>query len=296
MPVPVPETIQDALGREVRLAGPARRIVSLVPSETYSVFALGAADRLVGRSRYCVEPALDVPALGGCKDPDVDAIVALKPDLVLANKEENGRKAVQALIDRGVPVHVSFPVDVLSGAAYLRALARLLGKKSTHAEALEAMHARMATRTDVAVPTFVPIWNDPWMTFDGGAYASDVVELCGGRNVFADRPRRYPLAADLGRREAWSAEKVGERDTRYPRITLDEVVQRAPERVLLPNEPHDFTKEDEDALVNAGVPRDALVHVDGKDLFWYGAWSIEALMRVAAHIVRSTHISTPRPE
>lgn len=276
----VPEIV-DALGRELVFDEPPQRIVSLVPSETYSVWALGAADRLIGRSRYCVEPDLDVPELGGCKDPDVDAIVALKPDLVLANKEENGRKAVQALIDRGVPVHVSFPVDVLSGAAYLRFLATLLGVEPMHAEELEAEHARLAARTEDPVPTFVPIWNDPWMTFDGGAYASDIVELCGGRNVFADRPRRYPLAADLGKRDAWSDEKVGERDTRYPRITLDEVAQRSPERVLLPDEPHDFTAEDEDALVNAGIPRDALVHVDGKDLFWYGAWAIRGLRRIA---------------
>ncbi len=273
-------TLTDALGRRVSLSAPPQRVVSLVPSETYSVAALGFADRLVGRSRYCVEPALDVPELGGCKDPDVEAIVELKPDLVLANKEENGRKAVAALIDRGVPVHVSFPVDVATGAAYLRALATLFGCAPTLADELLAEHARLAALDDDPVATFVPIWNDPWMTFDGGAYANDIVELSGGRNVFADRARRYPLAADLGKREAWSAEKVGQRDTRYPRITLDEVVERNPQRVLLPDEPHDFTEADKEALINAGIAKDALVHVDGKDLFWYGAWAIEGLKRI----------------
>ena len=121
------------------------------------------------------------------------------------------------------------------------------------------------------------------MTFDGGAYASDILELCGAINVFAKRARRYPLAADLGERDAWSAARVAGRDTRYPRIRLEEVVERGARAALLPDEPYEFTEAHRPVFteLDAREPIAAML-VDGKDLFWYGTQVARALPRLTA--------------
>jgi len=261
--------VVDALGSPVELEGAPRRIVSLVPSETSSVAWLGGIDRLVGRTRYCVEPAAvaAVAEVGGTKDADVDAVRALEPDLVLANQEENARPVVEAMIAAGLPVHVSFPRTVAQSTEYLRTLATLMDVPVDVAP-IEAAVARCAPSK--AVRVFVPIWRDPWMTFDGGAFASDLLDLVGAVNVFADRPRRYPLAADLGKRKALEGDRVKGRDTRYPRVTLEEVAARQPELILLPDEPYEFGAVDAEALRALGTGA-AIAAVNGRDLFWYGA-------------------------
>jgi hypothetical protein len=282
--------VVDAIDRQVVLPRPARRVVSLVPSETVSVADLVGLDRVVGRTDYCVEPAGDVEAIvsvGGTKGFDVDAVKALEPDLVLANKEENSRPQVEAMIAAGLPVHVSFPCTVGQSLSYLESLCVLLGvdpDQSVPVRAHREAFARANASRARTVRVFVPIWKDPWMTFDDGAYASDLLSLCGGDNVFASRPRRYPLAADLGKREPWSEDRVGRRDTRYPRIPLTEVMERGAELALLPDEPFAFTDEDAAELRSLGDGATLSVeHVDGKDLFWYGtraASAIDALRAV----------------
>ncbi|HEY6180467.1 MAG TPA: helical backbone metal receptor, partial [Kofleriaceae bacterium] len=113
-----PYRLIDDLGRAVVLAQPPRRVVSLVPSDTHSVVALGALDRLVGRTTYCESPEAEaVATVGGTKDVDVDAVLALAPDFVIANQEENTRAALEALAER-VPVLVSLPRRVEQGIAH----------------------------------------------------------------------------------------------------------------------------------------------------------------------------------
>ncbi len=285
--------LRDALQRDIVLSKPPRRVVSLVPSDTLSVVALGAGDRLVGRTDYCVEP-LDalgqVPTLGGTKNPRIDDVLALSPDLVLVNQEENSRRDVERLIAEKVQVYVAFPRRVAEGVAHLAALARLLDvheqpaarelvRRGYHA-LREAEQAR-ASLTPVRV--FCPIWMDPLMTIHGDTYLSDMLDLAGAENVFNDRPRRFPLAADLGRLEPLPEHQVAGRDTRYPRVSLDEVIQRAPEVILLPDEPHPFSAQDADVFRALPLPaarHGLIVPCDGRDLTWYGARSVEGLARV----------------
>jgi ABC-type Fe3+-hydroxamate transport system substrate-binding protein len=283
--------VRDSLGREVMLARTPRTVVSLVPSDTYSLVRLGVADRIAGRTRYCVEPAdvvAKIPEFGGTKDADADAIIELFPDLVIANQEENTKRDLERIARAGIAVYVSFPKTVAEGLSHLSRVARMLGiegdslVKDTlrgHYQALREAEARRDARA--AVPTFFPIWMDPLMTIHGDTFISDVLALGGARNVFADRPRRYPLAADLGRAPADDAPG---RDTRYPRITEDELVAKHPELVLLPDEPYAFGADDQARFQNL-LPAAAVARVDGKDFSWYGARSLEALERVAFHIV-----------
>ena len=265
----------DDLGRELVIARPPRRIVSLVPSDTYSVVALGAGDRLVGRTSYC-EDAPGVPAVGGTKDVDVEAVLALAPDLVIGNQEENARRPLEALAAR-VPVLVSLPRRVDQGIAHLARLARVDGvdpaaliRRSYALPPAPPPHAR----------AFVPIWMDPLMTLNADTFGSDVLARAGVANAFGDRLRLYPLAADLGKTAP--ADAAG-RDVRYPRVTLDEVRARAPELVVLPDEPYAFS-DGEAAMLADALPGARVVRVRGKDLFWYGAWTIDALDRLAAQL------------
>ena len=293
--------LRDALERELRLPAPARRVVSLVPSESESVVALAGLGALVGRTEYCEEPAgliEPVPTVGGTKNVDVEAVVRLAPDLVLANMEENTRSQVEALIAAGLPVHVSFPCTVDDSLLYLDSLCALLGIDPAAAGPVREARAAVAGASD-AVPerrltVFVPIWLDPWMTFDRHAFASDLLMRIGADNVFGDRPRRYPLAADLAPQDASERRDppavAEDRDTRYPRIRLDEVVERAPELVLLPDEPYRFTEADAERLRALAIPAaraGTIFLCSGKDLFWYGTRLAGAMERLRALMERA---------
>jgi hypothetical protein len=121
------------------------------------------------------------------------------------------------------------------------------------------------------------------MTVHSATFISDVLTLVGADNVFADRERRYPLAADQGGAAPLPAERVAGRDIRYPRITLAEVAARAPTLVLLPDEPHPFTEVDA-AVFQALLPSATIAFCDGKDLMWYGARSVEGLDRLRLQV------------
>jgi ABC-type Fe3+-hydroxamate transport system substrate-binding protein len=274
-------SVVDDLGRALAFARPPRRVVSLVPSDTHSVIALGAGERLVGRTTYCDSPeAAAVATVGGTKDVDVEAVVACAPDLVIANQEENTRAALEALASR-VPLLVSLPRRVDAGVAHLARLSRILG-------VAERDPARALIRRGYALPSaaasgrsaFVPIWMDPLMTFNADTFGADVLARVGVGNVFGDRLRLYPLAADLGKTAPRDA---AGRDVRYPRVSWAEVAARRPELVILPDEPHAFSAADA-AAIEVALPGVRQVRVSGKDLFWYGAWTIDALDRLAAQL------------
>ena len=273
--------IDDDLGRTLLFGRPPRRIVSLVPSDTYNVVALGAGERLVGCTTYCEHAPAGVARVGGTKDADPDAILALAPDLVIGNQEENARRPLEALAGK-VPLFVSLPRTVERGVAHLARLARILDAGETGKELVRRGYAlppapQLTERTPRA---FVPIWMDPLMTINGDTYGSDVLARAGLRNAFGDRLRLYPLAADLGKGEAIEASG---RDVRYPRLALDELRARGAELIVLPDEPHAFSADDE-AVLRGALPDARVVRICGKDLFWYGAWTIDALPRLGTEL------------
>ena len=281
-------SVLDDMQREHVFPHPPRRIVSLVPSDTHSIWAIGAAENLVGCTEYCEEPVGlmgTLTVVGGTKNVDVEKVLSLAPDLVIANKEENTRSQLGDLSARGVRVFVSFPRRVADGVAHLARLAKILGvqKYPGVVSLVRKGYELIEKKTPGEIRTFAPIWMDPLMTMSGGTYGSDVIAWAGGRNVFFGRERRYPLAADIGTKKPLSEEEVGERDTRYPRITLEEVIAANPARVLLPSEPHAFSAKDADVFRNLEIDaaRDnKITFCDGKDLLWYGAWCVEGVPRI----------------
>ncbi|MCA1827345.1 MAG: helical backbone metal receptor [Myxococcales bacterium] len=264
--------VLDDRQRELVFIRPPRRIVSLVPSDTLNVSALGFG--VVGRTRYCDG---DAPIVGGTKDVDVEAVARLEPDLILANQEENSRVHLEELARLDLPILIAFPRTVADGIAHLARLAKIL-----QADARDLIRRGYGMLSSPApqppLRAFVPIWMDPLMTVNRHTFMSDALRLAGAGNVFADRERRFPLAADLGQAVPTPA---GTRDTRYPRITFDEVVERKPEAILLPDEPHPFSEEDA-AVFRARVPAARVVRCGGRDFSWYGAQSIEGIPRLRA--------------
>ena len=260
----------DASGAPRALGAPARRIVSLIPSTTELLCALGLAQALVGVTVYCIEPRDVVRTktrVGGEKDPDLAAIAALAPDRGIANAEENRREDIDALRRAGIPVWVTYPRSVAGGLAMIRELGAVTGAVAA-ADAmlaeLEPLHARVraeaASRPPVAV--FYPVWRGPYMTIGGDTYISDVLAVCGGRNVFAEEADRYPA------------------------VTLEEMARRRPDVILLPDEPFRFRRAhlaDFSPYVDVPAVRDGrILLVDGKRFSWHGPRLAEALRTIPA--------------
>jgi len=252
-------TITDALGRPFAAGGAApERIVSLVPSLSEALFAFGLGERIAGVTRFCVEPREGVAGkakVGGTKTLDVAAVVALRPDLIIASAEENRAEDVRRLIDGGWPVFVTLPTTVRGAIDLLGQLAALTDSAEAARpiiqeaeEALATVRAANAGREPLRV--FCPIWRDPYMTIGPETYMHDIIAVCGGRNIFEGRQERYP------------------------RVELAEIAALDPEVVLLPSEPYrfrqrhfaDFEPFPEVAAVRLGK----LMLVDGRMLSWYG--------------------------
>ncbi|MDD9828616.1 MAG: helical backbone metal receptor [Deltaproteobacteria bacterium] len=250
---------RDAL----RPPGPARRIVSLVPSVTEMLFALELGPRVVGVTEWCVHPAAGVaplPKLGGTKTPDLDALRALSPDLVIANQEENRRRDIEALAAE-LRVWLTYPRTVKEGAALFAAVAGLGASPAVRRRVLAPVRAALAraqsARAQPARPApvrvFCPIWKNPWMSVGADTYAGDLLALCGGRNIFGA--------------------PGGPEGRRYPLVSQAQIVAAAPEVVLLPSEPYAFGPGDAAELRELPIPaaRSGRIHlIDGTLVSWYG--------------------------
>ncbi|MGA9532321.1 MAG: helical backbone metal receptor [Anaerolineales bacterium] len=276
-----------------------QRVVSLVPSITDSLIQLGAGDALVGITEYCPLPvavAKPPTIVGGTKTVDVDRVAELKPDLVIANQEENPREVVGAMEEAGLQVWVTFPKSTYDALRILHTLAQLfrLPAAPMRIETLERTLDWTARSTpEDRLRVFCPIWYEAgsdlgpwWMTFNGETYAGDLLRICGGDNIFAKRERRYPLAADLGSVEQ---EPPGERDTRYPRMRIDEIAAADPQVILLPSEPFAFDEGHHELvselLADTEAVRRGRIHrIDGSLISWHGTMMARALSELPAHL------------
>lgn len=202
----------------------------------------------------------------GTKNPDVAAIVALKPDLVLANDEENREIDVTRLTEHGVNVYVTHARTLRDVAASVRRLCAVLGEDK-QGERMAAEIADAVTTTPVMsqpVSVFCPIWRD------GAAKGTSETWWCVGPDTYAGA-----LIQHAGLKLI-----AGDADPRYPRLTLTDVQNAMPQLVLLPDEPYNFT--DDDAAVFAQWPGTTVVPYPGTDLFWWGPRTADALKRLCA--------------
>ena len=248
-------TVTDDLGARVELPDRVDRVVSLVPSLTEAVAATQPG-ALVAATQWCTHPpGLDVERVRGTKNPDVRRIAELRPDLVLANQEENRRIDVERLRAAGVPVWVT---AIESVPEALRSLRRIFVDALGWAEPewLARCHEQWQREQPPRLRVAIPIWRDPWMVVGSRTFAGDLATRLGLVNVFAGEPERYP------------------------RVPPGEIARRRPDLMLLPDEPYVFTAQDgPDAFPGL---RCALV--EGRALTWYGPSLLTARARIEAAI------------
>lgn len=239
------------------------RVVSLCPSITETLVAIGGLKRLAAVTRYCVRPKgllWGLPRIGGTKNPDIARILALRPDLVFANEEENRLEDVRALEKAGVAVDVTFPRGVSEVPAAIRRWGALL-KDGAEEEAeslarrIEEKHATLAAAPPA--PPFLYaywIWKDPWMTISDDTYVADLLRLAGGVNVFGHEAERYPSS------------------------TPPAALARGADVHFFPSEPYPFRRERHEGMTEELFGKERVrLFVEGDDYCWHGARTLEGL-------------------
>jgi len=217
----------------------------------------------VACTRFCEQP--DLPTVGGTKNPDVAAIVALEPEVVVVNDEENRVEDADALEAAGVRVHSMSPRSVGDVGPAMVALGEAVGARVPapfgRGDWERWLDGQQAAAPGARRAAAVLVWRRPWMTMNVETYGSSLLDLLGVDNVFA-----------------------AEND-RYPEVTLDAVASRRPDAVLLPSEPYAF-KERHVGEVGAAMPDVDVRLVDGRDLFWWGIRTPRACERLRTTIMR----------
>jgi len=240
--------ILDQLGRKVSpYPFPPKRIVSLVPSQTELLFHLGLESEIVGITRFCIHPGEKVktkPKVGGTKNVSKEKVLALQPDLVFANKEENTAEVVEEL-QKFVPVFVS-DVNNISSALEMIEMVGRITKTSQKADTL----CTDIKQSFSELPNYKPlrtaylIWKKPWMAVGGDTYINGIMALAGFDNAFSQA-------------------------SRYPEITMEQLRDANPELVLLSSEPYPFQEKDKKDFEL--LPNNCLISiVDGEAFSWYG--------------------------
>ena len=236
------------------------RVVSLVPSLTETLFDLGAGGDVIGITDFCIfPPGLALPRVGGTKNPRVEEIRALRPDVVYMNMEENLRRHAEA-IAAFARVDVSEPKSVEDVIALIGRLGEIHRRQEKARELMDELRAEMSGGLKRALRfTFAcPIWKNPWMWCGGDTYVSALVACAGGVNVLAER-------------------------TRYPQIPLEDVLALKPDVVFLPDEPYLFTEADA-----ADIGAKTIGPFPGHLFTWHGTRTIQGLRFLRERV--------PRPE
>jgi len=261
-------TLRDDLGDEVTLAGDVDRIVSLVPNLSELLWSWGLGERLVGVTEWCVAPPDGFPharRVRGTKNPDIAAIIALAPDLVLANEEENRQLDVERLRAAGLAVHVTRVRTLAALPDSLHRLASALGVPEAAVRLVDDVEAALAASEPPSrrLRAACAVWRDDpvqggdeegWWLLGRATYAGDLLDRVGVQVLPADP------------------------EGRYPRCRFAELRALEPEIVLLPDEPYAFGPADAAALGRVGL---TAALVDGTDLWWWGPRTPGAVTRLA---------------
>lgn len=242
--------VTDQMQRTVTLPAPAKRIVSLVPSQTELLFTLGAGGSVVGLTRFCTEPPDQVTGItkvGGTKKFDFEAIAALQPDLIIGNKEENYPEGI-AQLEQHYPVWMS---DISTLDESLE-MVRGIGEITGHSEQAEVFVRSVNQNFKNFLPAKLSkvnvaylIWQKPFMAAGGNTFINDILARGGLHNVLAHLPR-------------------------YPEVSLEQLASCGAEYILLSSEPFPF-REKHMAQLNAELPDQKFLLVDAMPFSWYGS-------------------------
>lgn len=259
----------DQLNREIILPNNPQRIVSLVPSQTELLYDLGLGERVVGITKFCVHPEewfRSKIRVGGTKTVNIEKVLSLQPDLVIANKEENIKEQIDALSAK-IPVWISDVNNLEDACDMIILIGEITGTASKAVLLVESIQeefeklqtARQQLTNELRCAYL--IWKDPYMTVGNDTFIHDLLSRCGLQNVFANRER-------------------------YPSVTLTELKEQQCQLVLLSSEPYPF-KEKHIAEIQEALPSAKVLLVDGEMFSWYGS----RLIKSAAYLNR--HINSP---
>lgn len=245
---------QDQLHRTIVLPEAPQRIVSLVPSQTELLYTLGLEQEVVGITKFCVHPNSwfrSKTRIGGTKNVRIDAIKALSPDLIIANKEENTAEDVKALMET-YPVWVSDIHTLEDACGMITGIGAITRKAAAAAQLAADIRQRFAALPPLPapVPTAYFIWRDPWMAAGNDTFIHHMLQRCGLQNIFSHIPR-------------------------YPAIAADQLAASGCRLVLLSSEPYPF-KEKHIAEIQSILPEARVLLVDGEMFSWYGSRLLEA--------------------
>lgn len=215
-------------------------VISLVPSVTETLSAWGITP--IACTKYCERP--DLHHVGGTKNPEVAAIVALAPDLVVVDAQENRLEDYAAFTDAGLNVLALDVVSLESLDVDLQRLAKAVGHEHPVGEVPQVLPLNQRA--------FVPIWRRPWMSIGADTFGSRLLEAIGITNIFS------------------------ESESTYPELDLSTVAELQPNLIIVPSEPYEFDDSHLEEFANIAPA----VRVDGRDLFWWGARTPEAMQRL----------------
>ncbi|MGC4953287.1 helical backbone metal receptor [Actinomadura citrea] len=248
--------VHDDAGAPVPVPDRVRRVVSIVPSLTETVAAT-APELLAGATDWCTHPeGLDVPRVRGTKNPDLERIIGLRPDVVLGNTEENRPADVEALRAAGVPVWMTRIRTVEEALASLRRMLTEACRSPVPGWLEEASRVWAGVAPGEVRVAVIPIWRRPWMVVGRDTFTGDVLSRLGVSNVYAGHPERYP------------------------KIPLDELNAAGADLVVLPDEPYRFTEDDGPE----SFPGLDAALVSGRLLTWYGPSLVEAPAALAERL------------
>lgn len=252
--MPLTHIYKDQLGRDVSIPHPPRRIISLVPSQTELLHALGLSEEVTGITKFCIHPDewfRSKTRIGGTKTLNIEKILALQPDLVIANKEENTASQIAYLMER-VPVWVSDIHGLEDARDMIVRIGEITGRSKQAAKiaddiwsSFSALERELREREVFPWRTVYFIWREPWMVAGGDTFIHVMLGYCGMKNVFGNTPR-------------------------YPEVSLDQLKASGCELILLSSEPYPF-KEKHIAEIRKVLPQVRIELVDGEMFSWYGS-------------------------
>lgn len=230
------------------------RVISLVPSWSEFLYLLGDGINLVGRTKYCIQPAgiiAEIPVIGGTKNPNISQIVGLMPDIVIANREENKSEDIQLLRAAGLSVYVTAAITVEEAYEEMMDLeSQLVHRKSISAHILEEISE--FTSESIPYSYIYLIWDQPLMAAGPNTYISNLIEYAGGKNLISKKPNRYP------------------------KINFDDIIKLSPDFLFLPDEPYEFD-DTHQSTFSSLLPRTSVRLIDGKLASWYNQRMLDGL-------------------
>ncbi|NOQ72427.1 MAG: ABC transporter substrate-binding protein [Crocinitomix sp.] len=239
--------LRDQMNRTIRLANTPKRIVSLVPSQTELLYYLGCDDQVVGITKFCIHPNewfRNKTRVGGTKNVSFDKLAALKPDLIIANKEENSKEDLDRLM-ADYPVYMSDIFNVEDACEMIEDVGEMVGRHAAAIELASIVQADFKSLPQLSGTVLYFIWSKPYMVVGPNTFIGHIIQRLGFTNLISDPEQRYQ------------------------EITKEEISQLNPDHILLSSEPFPFKDEH---LEEFREFTNAKVHlVDGEMFSWYGS-------------------------